>query len=218
MRRRLIRDAISPDLPVLYLQGPAETSPWNQLASPQRWNGEQRLKEVGALLAGETLRLLHRAPPVADPLFRHIAEDLALAVRLPSDEALAHARRVVQSPEDAGHGGYVLAQSGVLRLYDEFNASPSESLSLHAVRIGDYAISTNPCELYCQFGHDIRRRSPAQVTAIAQLADGFSGYVPTIPGLMGGGYSGDAIYWCRLEPYAGYKVVEASARLLRLWS
>jgi neutral ceramidase len=53
---------------------------------------------------------------------------------------------------------------------------------------------------------------------VAQLTDGFSGYCPTVPALMGGGYSGSAIHWARLEPYAGYKIVEASARLAHeLW-
>jgi uncharacterized protein YcfJ len=56
------------------------------------------------------------------------------------------------------------------------------------------------------------------VTAVTQLADGRGGYCPTIYGVMGGGYSGEAIHWARLEPYAGYKLVESSARLLKaLW-
>ncbi|MCM8757025.1 MAG: hypothetical protein NC823_00910, partial [Candidatus Omnitrophica bacterium] len=77
---------------------------------------------------------------------------------------------------------------------------------------------TNPCELYCQFGLDIKRRSPAEVTAVVQLANGFSGYCPTIPGIIGGGYSGMPILWTRLEPYAGYHIVETSARILyQLW-
>ena len=56
------------------------------------------------------------------------------------------------------------------------------------------------------------------MTMVAQLADGFSGYCPTVYGLRGGGYSGEAIYWCRLEPYAGYKIVDVSAKLLHhIW-
>jgi len=218
--RRLLREALRGDLPVLYLQGASgDTSPWNELGAVRRWEGERRLREVGALLAGETLKLLHEAPLIADPVFSHNWEDLALAVRLPTDDALTRARQVVADGEQqAGRWQYILARSGVLGLQEEFQDAPFDTLAIHAVRIGGYAILTNPCELYCQFGLDIRRRSPAEVTAIAQLADGFSGYCPTIPGLMGGGYSGEAIYWCRLEPYAGYKIVETSARLVHeLW-
>ena len=218
--RRLVREALGEPLPVLYLQGASgDVSPWNELGPVRRWNGEQRMREVGALLAGETLRLLHETRPVADPVFRHDYVDLTVGVRLPSAEELEEAQRAVAAGEEqAGRGPYVLARSGVLLLQEEFADAPTEILPIHAVRVGDYAILTNPCELYCQFGLDMRRRSPAQVTALAQLADGFSGYCPTVPALMGGGYSGQAIYWARLEPYAGYKIVETSARLVHaIW-
>ncbi|MEN6642252.1 MAG: hypothetical protein ABFE08_07380 [Armatimonadia bacterium] len=215
--RRLVRDTLGADLPVLYLQGASgDTSPWNELGPVRRWNGEQRLHEVGALLAGETLRLVRLTRPVDDPILRHAMQELTLAVRLPSAEELAEAQRIAAlGPDEAGRGPWILAEAGVLRLQREFAANPVEKIRLHALRVGDYLALTNPCELYCQFGHDIRRRSPAAVTAIAQLADGFTGYCPTIPGLMGGGYSGSAIHWARLEPYAGYKIVEATSRLAR---
>jgi len=215
--RRLIRDTLGADLPVLYLQGASgDTSPWNELGPVRRWNGEQRLREVGALLAGETLRLVRLTRPVEEPILRHGVQELTLGVRLPTPEELAEAERIVAlGPDEAGRGPWILAEAGVLRLHREFADNPVEKIRIHALRVGDYLAVTNPCELYCQFGHDLRRRSPAEVTAIAQLADGFTGYVPTIPGLMGGGYSGSAIYWARLEPYAGYKIVEASSRLAR---
>lgn len=213
--RRLVRETLGNDLPVLYLQGASgDTSPWNELLEKDRWNGEQRLREVGALVAGETLRLLHTATPVADPVFRHDYEDLKLDIRLPDPDDLAEARRIAAAgEEEAGRGAWILAKSGVVRLQEEFEADPTETVAVHALRIGDFAILTNPCELYCQFGLDMRRRCPAAVTAIVQLADGFSGYCPTIPGLMGGGYSGQAIHWARLEAYAGYKIVESASRL-----
>lgn len=217
--RRLLRDALGAELPVLYLQGASgDTSPWNELGPVRRYDGQQRLREVGALVAGETLRLLHAMAPVADPVFRHDFEDLKLDVHLPEAAALEEAQRLAAAGEEAGRGPWIIATAGVLRLQEEFAADPVEHVALHAIRIGDYVILTNPCELYCQFGLDLRRRSPAGVTTIAQLADGFSGYCPTIPGLMGGGYSGDAIYWARLEPYAGHKMVESLSRLAHgLW-
>lgn len=218
--RRLLRGALRADLPVLYLQGASgDTSPWNEVGPVRRWNGEERLREVGALLAGETLRLYRLTTPVADPVFRHDFEDLVVDIRLPSAEELAAAEAIAARGEaGAGRGDWIIAEAGVLRLQREFAADPRETLPLHALRVGDLAIVTNPCELYCQFGLDIKRRSPAAMTMVAQLTDGFSGYCPTIPALMGGGYSGAAIHWARLEPYAGYKIVEASARLVRgLW-
>ena len=217
--RQLLRGALGSELPVLYLQGASgDTSPWNLVGERPLYSGEQRAKEIGAALAAETLRLLHQAQTSDSPLLRHAFEEVEVGVRLPSEDALARAREIQAQGEEADRHEYVLAVRGVLRLYEQFKDRPVDTLPVHALRVGDFALAANPCELYCQFGLDIKRRSPAAVTAVAQLADGYVGYCPTIPGLMGGGYSGEAIHWCRLEPYAGYKLVDVSARLLRhLW-
>ena len=218
--RRVLRETLGSSLPVLYLQGASgDTSPWNLLQNPAHYDGEQRLKEIGAILAGETLRLVRGATLTADPVFRHAYEDLTIGVRLPSAEDVKRAKAVkAQGEEQAGRGNYVLQVAGALRLHREFKDNPRDTLAVHAIRIGDLGIVTNPCELYCQFGLDIKRRSPAGVTMVAELADGFSGYCPTAYALIGGGYSGDPMFWCRLESAAGNRIADASARLLyRLW-
>lgn len=218
--RRLIREALGEPLPVLYLQGASgDTSPWNMEATTPHYSGEQRVREIGALLAAETLRLLRATDPVASPILRHAYTDLPIAVRLPNAEQLRRAEEIAALGEEkAGRGEFVLAVCGTLRLQREFGENPVDTLAVHALRVGDLAIATNPCELYCQFGLDIKRRSPAPVTMVAQLSDGFSGYCPTVYGVLGGGYSGDPTYWTRLEIAAGYRIVDASARLLhRLW-
>jgi hypothetical protein len=96
-------------------------------------------------------------------------------------------------------------------IWEEFHITPVQTVSLSSVRIGDLTIATNPFELYCQLGLDIRRRSPARQLMIAQLTNDFLGYLPTVYGILGGGYSGQAIYWSRMEPYAGYLVVVRQA-------
>ncbi len=213
--RRLVREALGAEVPVLYMQGASGDTAQYDMMRPRTYDAEQKLRAVGALVASETLRLISVSDPVAAPVFRHDLKDLQVEVRLPSAEELAEAQEFADMGEKAaGRREFILATAGVLRLQNEFGEAPVDILPIHVVRIGGLAIITNPCELYCQFGLDIRRRSPADVTMIAQLADGFSGYCPTIPGLLGGGYSGNAIYWTRLEPYAGYRIVESSARLL----
>jgi len=58
----------------------------------------------------------------------------------------------------------------------------------------------------------------APITAVVGLTDGYCGYCPTIYGILGGGYSGRAISWTRLEPNAGYLIVESAGRMLNsLW-
>ena len=218
--RRLIRGALGQPVPVLYLQGASgDTSPWNMMATPYRYAGEQRVGEVGTLLAAETLRLVHEAEPIDAPVLAHAYEDVPIALRMPSPDEVRRAEEIEAGGEQATtRWQYVLSVCGVLRLWRELRDQPSEPLAVHAIRVGDVAIVTNPCEMYCQFGLDLRRRSPAGVTMVSQLTDGFSGYCPTVYGVMGGGYSGMPIYWTRLEAHAGYKLVDAGTRLLHgLW-
>ena len=122
---------------------------------------------------------------------------------------------------DAGEnirGMQMIEAFGTVYLQERYGENPVETVPVHAVRIGDVALVTQPCELYCQFGLDIKRRSPAPLTAVVGLADGFGGYCPTIYGILGGGYSGVPTFGSRLEPYAGYQIVEAAGRMLnRLW-
>ncbi len=219
MARRFIRESLHQPVPVLYLQGcSGDVSPWCMLER-RHHDGERRMREAGMTLAAETLRLVSETKPVETAPVRHAFEDVEIGVRLPSPERLAEVMRIRdQGEEKHSRWNYVLAVAGELRLHEAFKGHPVDTLAVHAVRVGDFALVTNPCEMYCQFGLDLKRRSPASVTAVSQLTDGFSGYCPTIPAVLGGGYSGDPIYWCRLEPYAGYKMADEGARLLgELW-
>ena len=61
-------------------------------------------------------------------------------------------------------------------------------MELHAVRLGDIAITTNDFELFTQYGIQMKARSPALQTFVIQLA-GSGTYVPTARAAFGGGYS-----------------------------
>lgn len=214
--RRLLRDTFGTALPVLYLQGASgDVAPWpmEQRSARER---EQRLREVGALLYGETCRLMRLNPTVDAACIGSQRRELEMTIRLPSAEQLAQAREWRDQGEaEAPSGKYQLSVRGVLRLQEAFSESPTEQLVIQSGRVGDFAFTTNPCELYCQFGLDIRRRSPAATTAIVQLANGFNGYCPTLSAIHGGGYSADPTYWTRLEATAGARIVDEASRQLR---
>ncbi len=110
-------------------------------------------------------------------------------------------------------GGYVF-QKGILKLYEKYKDNPYEKIPLHALRVGGFGLATVPCEYYCQFGLDIKTRSPADVTAVSELTHGSLGYCPTVYGILGGGYSGATYYGSRLEPFAGYMMAEELAKML----
>jgi hypothetical protein len=89
-------------------------------------------------------------------------------------------------------------------------------IHLNSISIGDdIAIVTNPCELFCEFGLEIKKSSPFRYTMIAELTNGCCGYVPTKQAFTEGGYEvrkekGSS----HLDINAGDAIVESSIRLL----
>ena len=217
--RTILRNELG-DVPVLFFNGAQGDIMNRDLFQPRKESREQALERMGRLVADETLGLYKDVKYHYHPVLNHAYEDLTVQVRLPEPERVAEARKVL-ARIDAGEnirGMKMIMAFGTVHLQEMFGENPFETVPVHAVRIGDVALVTQPCELYCQFGLDIKRRSPAPLTAVVGLADGFCGYCPTIYGILGGGYSGATISWTRLEPYAGYRIVESAGRLLnRLW-
>jgi len=215
-----LRDALG-ETPVLYFNGAfGDISIENMLAPGRRETREQKMKRVGHLVAGETLRLLHEAAFHDDAALAHAHVDLELAVRLPEPERVEWAREKLARTDagDTGDAPERMWAYGISLLQEEFGDNPVDTVPVHVVRVGDVAIVTQSCELYCQFGIDVKRRSPTPLTAVCNIADGYTGYCPTAYGVLGGGYSGEPFHWCRLELFAGYKLVDAAAKLLHsLW-
>ncbi len=217
--RKILRKQLG-DIPVLYLNGAQGDIAIDDMLHRRAESREQKLQRIARMVADETLRLLKNVTYHDHPVLAHTHEDLKVDVRLPTPERLAEARKVL-ARIDAGEnlrGMKMIMAFGAVHLQEVYGENPVDTLPLHAVRIGDVALVTQPCELYCQFGLDIKRRSPAPITAVVGLADGYGGYCPTIYGVLGGGYSGQPIYWTRLESSAGYRIVESAGRMLNhIW-
>lgn len=66
---------------------------------------------------------------------------------------------------------------------------PSYPFSMTGIRIGDeFALVTNPDELFCEIGLRIKSRSPFKHTMVAEQTNGAYGYVPTAKAFAGGSY------------------------------
>jgi len=62
-------------------------------------------------------------------------------------------------------------------------------IEVHVVRFGDVVFTTNPFELFLNYGNQIRARSKAKQTFIIQLACGSNSYLPTKKAEEGSHYS-----------------------------
>ncbi len=90
-------------------------------------------------------------------------------------------------------------------------------MELHAIRLGDIAIATNPFELFTDYGVRIKARCPALQTFVIQLA-GPGSYLPSERAVRGGSYS--AIVESNLVgPEGGQVLVDKTIEsLTALWS
>lgn len=71
------------------------------------------------------------------------------------------------------------------------SSDPRHAVEMHALRLGDVAIATNPFELFLDYGMRIQARSPAGQTVLIQLASPVDApsYLPSERATKGGGYS-----------------------------
>jgi neutral ceramidase len=92
---------------------------------------------------------------------------------------------------------------------------PSEKVEVQVVSVGQAAFVGLPGEIFTEFGLDIKTRSPFPFTFIAELANGWHGYIPTRQAFEHGGYEPRLGLTSRLVPEAGERMADAAVNLLR---
>jgi sugar phosphate isomerase/epimerase len=96
-----------------------------------------------------------------------------------------------------------------------YESDPVKPAEIHVLRLGDFALATNPFEMYLDYGIRIKARSPALLTFIVQLSSQHSGYLPTARAIEGGGYSADKFV---VGPEGGQVLVEETVKeIKKLW-
>jgi hypothetical protein len=80
------------------------------------------------------------------------------------------------------------------------------ALPLQALRIGDIAVAAAPCEIFAETGLAIKAGSTFENTFTIELANGYSGYLPTPQEHEWGGYETWAARSSHLEVGAEPKI------------
>lgn len=92
---------------------------------------------------------------------------------------------------------------------------PDERVTpVQAFRIGDCAIVALTGEIFCQLGLDLKAASPLKPTFIIELANDYTGYIPTRIGHAQGGYETELARSSYLASGTGEQMVEAARQLL----
>jgi hypothetical protein len=107
----------------------------------------------------------------------------------------------------------------VLDCFEQSRPMPDLPVELHAVRLGDAVVASNPFELYLDYGLRIKARSPAAQTLIVQLAGerSRSAYLPTERAVRGGHYGAHPVS-APVGPEGGRLLVEETLAMIHtLW-
>lgn len=184
------------------------------------------LEEMGARIAEAVVRAYPgaQAQMKRQVALEHRVKDVLLsgrkATQAEADEARAlYAQINAKQPFEEARGDLLLRRryKDLVERYETQGEQPTVSVELHAIRLGDLAICTNPFELYLDYGLRIKARSKALQTFVTQLACDWKGYLPTAKALAGGHY-GAMVSDGTTGPEGGQELVNHSVALINsMW-
>lgn len=162
---------------------------------------------IGEKLGGEIIRCLGQLEPIAKPSLSVESREMQMPGR--EHPVLKEAEIARNWPKQLEH--YEKTFNDMMQ-----RAKPSYPFFFTGIRIGDdFAIVTNPDELFCGIGMNIKKQSPFRHTMVAEQTNGAHGYVPTAKAFEGGSYEtwfGEHSY---LTTRAGEIIEKESIDILR---
>jgi len=229
--RERLREIFSPGLFVYPMCSSAGDQSPRDLVRRGRGEPDMRreagMNELGRRLANavEDAFKTAQSPAVREVVFAHHVEELSLPMRKVTAEEAEQARRMAaelsQKPGlDPGSSDSRLIRrchQTVERL-EKQGPDPRYSFDLHALRLDEIAICTNPFELFLDYGLQIKGRSRAHQTFVVQLASDRGAYLPTPRAVARGSY-GAMVADNTVGPEGGHVLVERTVELLNaLWA
>ncbi len=156
----------------------------------------------------------------ADAPLVHTVQTIELPERMVTrEESFALQAKVTDLASDPKQKRRMLWHQAAIDRYEQQQAGELNpyQMELHAIRLGDIAIATNPFELFTDYGIQIKARSPALQTFIIQLA-GPGTYLPSERAARGGGYSA-IVESNKVGPEGGQVLTEQTVEAIKsLWS
>ncbi len=215
---KAVRGFFGDDVVVVFTAGACGDVTQVDNLSPYRSpSGERWAQLVGGRVGAEAVKVL--LSMYADKLTPIAAKMKVLKIerRVPSRERVKHCYEIVKRPPRQVGGIVWTFAKEIVLLDDKIRREPVADVEVQAIQLGPAVLLSNPAELFCQLGLQIKRGSPFPYTFPVQLANGCVGYVPTEEafGPHGGGYETRLTSYSNLAITAGTQIVRASLELAR---
>jgi hypothetical protein len=214
---RAVRQVFASEVVVVFMQGCCgDVTQVNNLSPYVREFGEPSARFVGGRLGLEAAKVLMSMQPGNMAPLDARQTVLQIPYRVPSVEHVARATAIVEGKVPNATPTQLRFARSLLNHAEHLKERQNEEVEIQAIQVGPAVFLSNPSELFCQFGLDIKKASPFPKTFPVELANGSVGYVPTEDALgpHGGGYE-TRLGVSRLEVAAGRKMVEAGLALAR---
>ncbi len=215
---KTIRGGMDSDAPVVFLQGACgDVTQVDNLSPYATPAAEHWARLVGGRVGAEAVKVLLAMEPGGPQRVAAASRVLRIQRRRPDPARVSRARDIVsKDPQQAAVTAWTFAKEIVL-LDALIAREPVAEVEVQALQVGPAVFISNPAELFCQFGLDLKKGSPFPLTFPVELANGCVGYVPTEEAFSkhGGGYETRLTSYSNLEPTAGRQMVEAGLELAR---
>ncbi len=160
----------------------------NALGAPRKkYARYERMTQVGNDLAEGTVKLIKELEHRSDITLAAAATELELKIRKPDDKRIAWANKTKVAADHKGR----LSRPQIYARETLFlkDYPDTVQIPLQAFRIGDLVVAQSPCETFAETGLAIKKDSPfADQTFTIELANGYSGYLPSPQQFTWGGY------------------------------
>ena len=181
---------------------------------------------MGRILAGCVIRTLATIETAETECIGVENASFGAVIRTPSEEDIAAAKALLK---EIPYEKCIRCDSGIIgnteRLIDRHYArsllevaqieQKNVEIPVQAIRLGEAAIVGVPCELFVEFGRDIKARSGFEHTMISTLTNALFGYIAVREAFGQGGYettiSGDTM----MSPDTGYDMTDTAEMLLK---
>jgi hypothetical protein len=214
-----IRGVFGPEVVVVFLQGACgDVTQVDNLNPHQNPGPEQWARLVGGRVGAEAVKVLLGMEPGSLAPLAAASKILRLERRVPNPKRVERCRELAQKdPKSADATEWTFAKEIVL-LDALLARHPFAEAEVQAVQVGAAVFVTNPAELFCQFGLDLKASCAFPFTFPVELANGCVGYVPTEEALgsHGGGYETRLTSYSNLQPDAGRRMIDAGLELAGL--
>ncbi|MHB1296817.1 MAG: hypothetical protein ACYC4R_17715 [Anaerolineae bacterium] len=200
--------------------------------------GPEHATKMGIGLADKAVEALENATCIEEPRIRSARQVLQIAQRRPTREQVDLAKWYLErAPQDVdqdaftrqiyGHAYTFYGNDAALQAWfcrevvgmwewqrRQDRREIVEDVEVSALAVGDLALVGFPAEYFTEFGLRAKAASPFKATLVAELANGYHGYVPTQEAFQHGGYEPRFGYSSRLVPEAGDRMCDAGIQLL----